>query len=103
MTTPDVRKTGSGPLVPKFKNKANPPPKWLIYYRNIKVDSVYCLVVSCGCETWSLTLREEHRMRVLENSLLRKIFGPEKDEIIGGWRKCIMRSFITFVLFAKYN
>jgi hypothetical protein len=45
-------------------------------------------VVLYGCETWSPTLREEHRLRVLENRVLRRIFGPKRDEIIGGWRKC---------------
>jgi hypothetical protein len=40
-----------------------------------------------GCETWSLTLREEHRLRVFENRVLRRIFGPKRDEVIGGWRK----------------
>jgi hypothetical protein len=39
-------------------------------------------VVLYGCETWSLTLREEHRLRVL-----RRIFGPKRDEVTGGWRK----------------
>jgi hypothetical protein len=39
-----------------------------------------------GCETWSLTLREEHRLRVFENRVLRRIFGPERDEVIGGWK-----------------
>jgi hypothetical protein len=40
-----------------------------------------------GSETWSLTVREEHRLRVFENRVLRRIFGPKRDEIIGGWRK----------------
>jgi hypothetical protein len=40
-----------------------------------------------GCETCSLTLREEHRLRVFENRVLRKIFGPKRDEVTGGWRK----------------
>jgi hypothetical protein len=44
-------------------------------------------VVLYGCETWSLTLREEHRLRVFENRLLRRIFGPKRDEVTGGWRK----------------
>ena len=44
-------------------------------------------VVLCGCETWSLTLWEERRLRVLENSVLRRIFGPERDEVTGEWRK----------------
>jgi hypothetical protein len=43
-------------------------------------------VVLHGCETWSLTLREEHRLRVLENRVLR-IFGPKRDEVTGGWRR----------------
>jgi hypothetical protein len=40
-----------------------------------------------GCETWSLTLREEHRLRVFENRVLRRICGPKKDEVMGEWRK----------------
>jgi hypothetical protein len=37
-----------------------------------------------GCETWSLTLREEHRLSVFENRVLRRIFGPKRDEVTGG-------------------
>jgi hypothetical protein len=44
-------------------------------------------VVLYGCETWSLTLKEEHRLRVFENKVLRTIFGPKRDEVIGEWRK----------------
>jgi hypothetical protein len=40
-----------------------------------------------GCETWSLTLREEHRLRVFENRALRRIFGPKRYEVMGEWRK----------------
>jgi hypothetical protein len=40
-----------------------------------------------GCITWSLTLREEHRLRMFENRVLRRIFGPKRDELTGGWRK----------------
>jgi len=40
-----------------------------------------------GCETWSLTLREERRLRVFENRVLRRIFGPKRDEVTGEWRK----------------
>jgi hypothetical protein len=40
-----------------------------------------------GCETLSLTLREEHRLRAYENRVLRRIFGPKRDEVTGGWRK----------------
>jgi hypothetical protein len=44
-------------------------------------------VVLYGCETWSLTLREEHRLRVFENRVLRRIFGPKRDEVAGEWRQ----------------
>jgi hypothetical protein len=44
-------------------------------------------LVLYGCETWSLTLREEHRLRVFENRVLRRIFGPKRNEVTGGWRK----------------
>jgi hypothetical protein len=44
-------------------------------------------VVLHGCATWFLTLREEHRLRVFENRVLRRIFGPERDEVTGGGRK----------------
>jgi hypothetical protein len=40
-----------------------------------------------GCETWSLTLREEHRLSGFENGVLRRIFGPKGDEVKGEWRK----------------
>jgi hypothetical protein len=44
-------------------------------------------VVLDGCETWSLILREEHGLRMFENRLLRRIFGPKRDEVMGEWRK----------------
>ena len=44
-------------------------------------------VVLYGCETWSLTLKEERRLRVFENRVLRKVFGPKRDEATGEWRK----------------
>jgi hypothetical protein len=40
-----------------------------------------------GCETWSLTLREEHTVGIFEDRVLRRIFGPKRDEVTGGWRK----------------
>jgi hypothetical protein len=45
------------------------------------------VLVLHGCETWSLTLREEHRLRVFEKRVLRRIFGQKRDEIIGVWIK----------------
>ena len=44
-------------------------------------------VVLYGCETWSLTLREERGLRVFENRALRRVFGPKRDEVTGEWRK----------------
>ena len=44
-------------------------------------------IVLYGCETWSLTLREERRLRMFENRVLRRVFGPKRDEVTGKWRK----------------
>jgi hypothetical protein len=58
--------------------------------RNVKVKIYKTLilpVVLYGCETWSLKLREEPRLRVLENSVLRRIFVPKRDEVTGERRK----------------
>jgi hypothetical protein len=57
---------------------------------NIKIriyKTIILPVVLYGCETWSLTLREEHRLRVFESKVLRRIFGSKRDEAIGDWRK----------------
>ncbi|KAJ4439157.1 hypothetical protein ANN_15114, partial [Periplaneta americana] len=58
--------------------------------KNLKVriyKTVILPVVLYGCETWTVTLREEHRFRVFENKVLRKIFGAKRDEVTGEWRK----------------
>jgi hypothetical protein len=58
--------------------------------KNIKIriyKTIILPVVLYGCETWSLTLSEEHRLRVSEKRLLRRIFGPKRDEVTGKWRK----------------
>jgi hypothetical protein len=55
----------------------------------------YFAAVLCGCETWSLTLREEHRLRAFENRVLRRIFGPKTEAVMEAGRNCIVRSFIT--------
>ena len=58
--------------------------------RNLKFKiyrTIILPVVLYGCETWSLTLREEHRLRVFENTVLKRIFGPKRDEVTGEWRK----------------
>jgi len=58
--------------------------------KNLKIKiyrTVILPFVLYGCETWSLTLREERRLRVFENRVLRRIFGPKRDEVTGEWRK----------------
>jgi hypothetical protein len=55
-----------------------------------------------GYETWSLTLKEEHRLRVFENKVLRRIFGPKRDEVAGEWRKVAQCGALYFVLLSKY-
>jgi hypothetical protein len=56
------------------------------------------IVVLYGCETWSVTLREEHRLRVFENRVLRRIFGLKGDEVMGECRKLLTRSFMICTL-----
>jgi hypothetical protein len=58
--------------------------------RNVKIKiykTTILPMVLYVYETWSLTLREEHRLRVFENRMLRRIFGPKRDEVTGGWRR----------------
>jgi hypothetical protein len=58
--------------------------------KNIKIKvyrTIILPVVLYGCETWSLTLREEHRPRVFDSAVLRKICGPDRDEVTGKWRR----------------
>ena len=58
--------------------------------KNLKIKiyrTIILPVVLYGCETWSLTLREERKLRVFENMVLRRIFGPRRDEVTGEWRR----------------
>ena len=58
--------------------------------KNLKIKIyriIILLVVLYGCETWSLTLWEERKLRVFENRVLRGIFGPRRDEVTGEWRR----------------
>jgi len=58
--------------------------------KNLKIKvyrTITLPVILYGCETWSPTLREECRLRVFENRVLRRIFGPRRDEVTGEWRK----------------
>jgi hypothetical protein len=58
--------------------------------KNLKIriyKTIILPVALYGCETWSLTLKEEHRLGVFKNMVLRRIFGPKRDEVTGEWRK----------------
>jgi hypothetical protein len=71
--------------------------------RNLKIKIYKTLIlpiVLYGCKTWSLTLREEHRLRIFENRVLRKIFGPKREED-GSWRK-LHNDELWPVFFAEY-
>jgi len=58
--------------------------------KNLKIKKYRAIilpVVLYGCETWSLTLREERKLRLFENMVLRRIFGPRREEVTGEWRR----------------
>jgi hypothetical protein len=72
--------------------------------RNVKVKIYKTIIlpfVLYGCETWSLTLKEEHRLRVFENRVVRRIFGPKRDEVTGEWRK--LHSEELHILYSSPN
>jgi hypothetical protein len=64
--------------------------------KNLKIKKYRTIILSVvyGCETWSLTLREVHRLKVFENRVLRGILGPKRDEASGEWRNYIMRNLM---------
>jgi hypothetical protein len=55
--------------------------------KNVTIKIYKTIILLVVCETWSLTLREEHRLRVFENRVLKRIFRPRGDEVTKGWRK----------------
>jgi hypothetical protein len=62
----------------------------LLLSKNVKIriyETIILPVVLYICETWSVVLREEHRLRVFENRVLRRVFGPKRNEVTGGRRK----------------
>jgi hypothetical protein len=61
-----------------------------VLHKNLRIKirkTIIFPVVLYGCETWSLILREEHRLRIFQNRVLRRIFGPKSDKVTRGWRK----------------
>ena len=72
--------------------------------KNLKIKiyrTIILPVVLYGCETWSLTLREERRLRVFENRMFWRIFGPKRDEVTGEWRK--LHNEELNVLYSLFN
>jgi hypothetical protein len=64
--------------------------KFLCCRKILKIRMYRTIILSAvlyGCKTWSLTLREEHRLRVFWNRMMKRIFGPKRDEVTGEWRK----------------
>jgi hypothetical protein len=74
--------------------------------KNVKIriyKTITLSVVLYGCETWSPTLREGHRVRVFENRVLRRLFEPRRDEVIGGWRKLHNEELHNFQAFPSLS
>ena len=70
-----------------------------LLYKHLKIKiygTIILTVVLYGCETWSLILREERRLRVFENRVLRRVSGPKRDEVTGNGENYIMRSLGIF-------
>jgi len=66
--------------------------------KNIKITlcrTISLPVALYGCATWSVIVREGRRLRVLENRVLWRIFGPKRDEVTGEWRNYLMKSLMT--------
>jgi hypothetical protein len=73
--------------------------------KNIKINIELTIILSVvllvyGCETLSLTFREKRRLRMFENKVLRRIFGPKRDEVTGEWRR--LHNKELYVLLTKY-
>jgi hypothetical protein len=58
----------------------------------INMQAIILPVVLYGCESSCITLRGEHRLRVFDNRVLGRIFGPKREEVAGSWKDCIMSS-----------
>ena len=70
--------------------------------KNLKIKiyrTIILPIILYGCETWSLTLREERRLRVFENRVLRRVFGSKRDEVTGKGENYIMRSLVICTLY----
>jgi len=92
--------TNQNSITEEIKSRLRPGNAWYhsvqnllfsrMLYKNLKITiyrTIISPVVLYGCETWSLTLREEMKLRVFENMVLRRICGPRRDEVTGEWRR----------------
>ena len=86
------------------------PLSSILLSKNIKIKlyrNIILLVVLYGCETWSLTLRDEYRLRVFDNRVLRKILEPKMEGVTGEWRDYMNRSSMLCTarqtLFGRWN
>ena len=79
-----MRETGTGQQVAQFHERLM---MMMMKYKDKIYRYIILPVVLYGCETWSLTLREERRLRVFENRVQRRISGPKTDEITAEWKK----------------
>jgi hypothetical protein len=77
-----------------------------LLFKNTRIKiyrTIILPVVLYGCETWSLTLNEEHRLREFENRVLRNIFGPKRDEVTGEWRRLHNQELYDLYSWTKYS
>jgi len=70
-----------------YKQKLNEAFETVEQFEHLRTTNVILPVVVYGCETWSLTLREKHRLRTFANRVVREVFGPNRDKVTGEWRK----------------
>jgi hypothetical protein len=70
-----------------FSPKPSVFPSVVKKCKNENIQDYILPLVLYGCDTWSLTLRKEHRLREFENKVLRRVLGRKKDGVTGGWRK----------------
>jgi hypothetical protein len=74
--------------------------------KNVKIKiyrTIILPVVLYGCEIWSLTLKEECRLRIFENKVLRRVFGPKRNEVTGEWRRLHNEELYAPVLLTRYS